>query len=89
MYKGSHCLKKKENAYVVILETKFAYFVIFATKMRVCFDFHDNNCVFGISGSNSCICQVFSVHTCTIHWNLPTKTVNKDLFSFEKKNRVS
>ena len=42
----------------------------------------DNNCVFGISDLYSSVSQVFSAHTCTIHWILPTKTVNKGLFSF-------
>ena len=91
-------ISRQKCAYFMIFATKervccdfwdkSAYFVIFATKMRVCCDFHDNNCVFGISGSNSCISQVFSAHTCTIHWILPTKTVNKGLFSFCDKYKV-
>ena len=86
---------RQKCVYVMVFETKerlccefrdkSAYFVVFATKMRVCCDFHDNNSVFGISGSNSSVFQVFSAHTCTIHWVLPTKTVNRGLFRFERK----
>ena len=53
--------------------------------MRVCCDFHDNNCVFGISGSNSCIFQVFSAHTCTIHRILPTKNSKQRPFQVLRK----
>ena len=88
---------RQKCEYVIIFATKEcvccdfwdkrAYFVIIATKICVCCDFHDNSCVFGITCSSSSGSQVFSAHTCTIHWILPTKTVKKGLFRFWEKIR--
>ena len=97
---------------------KGAYDVIFATEVRVCYDFCDKRtlmlrflrqkcilCVFWdkkahmlwFSQQQLCFWYFcfklqffpgFSAHTYTIHWILPTETVNKGIFSFLRKKKV-